>query len=243
MVLRVGEREIAANGPGRLLAVCWRQWRAERALARRGIEFRTTDANAAKAAYASMSEAEFEAVNARQDWANWRTIPRSLNGILQNRPLRIVDLGCGTGGSTRVLAFYAPAGSRITGYELARPLLEIAATRDFRHKSGEPAEVDFVCQGVAQELCGPDGKSLEPESVDLASASGVVGHHFDAKSIRLLVRELSRVIAQGGLAALDVGPKLSAHELVLAMSAAGFERIRRRRSWLFDPTGQVVFRK
>lgn len=242
-VLRIDEREIRTNGPGRLPAVCWRQWRAERKLARRGIAFRTTDVQSAGAAYAAMTEAEFEAVNGRQDWANWRTIPRSLTGLLPNRPLRIVDLGCGTGGSTRVLAFYAPAGSNITGYELAPPMVDVALTRTYLHHSGEAADVDFVCQGVAQRLCSADGRPLESGIVDLANASGVVGHHLNRESVRTLAGELRRVLPPGGLAALDVGPALSAADLTAAMSTAGFERLRRRRSWLLDPTGQVVFRK
>jgi len=35
-------------------------------------------------------------------------------------------LGCGTGSSTRVLAFYCPQGSHVTGYEVAAPLVETA---------------------------------------------------------------------------------------------------------------------
>src|SRR3954447_14332876 len=122
-----------------LLGVCWRQWRAERALARRGVHFRTTDLDALRAAYAAMSEPEFDAVNGRQDWANWRTIPRCLNGHVPDRPLRILDLGCGSGGSTRILAWYAPAGSHSTGYELAEPLVRVARARSYPHRSGEPA--------------------------------------------------------------------------------------------------------
>jgi len=119
-MLHIDERDVRRHGPGRLLAVCWRQWRAERALARRGVHFRTTDLAALAAAYAAMSDGEFDAVNGRQDWANWRTIPRSLSGHVPDRPLRVLDLGCGTGGSTRVLAFYCPAGSAITGYKVYR---------------------------------------------------------------------------------------------------------------------------
>ena len=70
-------------------------------------------------AYSAMSATEFDAINARQDWANWRTIPRAMNGHLPNHPLRVLDLGCGTGSSTRVLAYYCPVGSHITGFEIA----------------------------------------------------------------------------------------------------------------------------
>src|SRR5688572_24792267 len=122
-MLLIREDEIKANGPGRLLTVCWRQWRVERALAKRGIRFRGTSAEDVQAAYAAMTQDEFDAINGPQDWANWRTIPRALNGNIPDRPLRVLDLGCGTGSSTRVLAFYCPAGSRLTGYEIAEPML------------------------------------------------------------------------------------------------------------------------
>ena len=39
--LVLAARDVRRHGPGRLLAVCWRQWRAERALARRGVHFRS----------------------------------------------------------------------------------------------------------------------------------------------------------------------------------------------------------
>src|SRR3954469_15229830 len=112
-MLAISERDIRRHGPGYVLAVCWRQWRAERSLARRGVHFRATDPDPDRVAgaYAAMSPTDFDAINGRQDWANWRTIPRALSGRLPDRPLRVLDLGCGTGGSTRVLAFYCPAGS------------------------------------------------------------------------------------------------------------------------------------
>lgn len=108
-MLTITGREIRRHGPGNALGVCWRQWLAERRLARRGIHFRDTNLEAVSAAYGAMSAAEFDAINGRQDWANWRTIPRALSGHVPDRPLRILDLGCGTGSSTQVLAWYAPA--------------------------------------------------------------------------------------------------------------------------------------
>src|SRR5438046_7659342 len=143
--LLIPESEIRRHGPGHALAVCWRQWRAERALAKRGIRFRDTDPARVAAAYAAMSDADFDAINGPQDWANWRTIPRALSGHVPDRPLRVLDLGCGTGGSTRVLAFYCPPGSHITGYEIADPMLVYARRREYRQRDGKPANVDFVC--------------------------------------------------------------------------------------------------
>src|SRR6266849_3727812 len=146
------EAEICRHGPGNLLSVCIRQWQAELKLARRGIHFRSTDPQQVAAAYRAMTAPEFDAVNGRQDWANWRTIPRALSGHVPVRPLRVLDLGCGTGSSTAVLAFYCPAGSHCTGYELADSLLSVARRRTFLHRNGQPARVDFVCQGVTETL-------------------------------------------------------------------------------------------
>jgi SAM-dependent methyltransferase len=240
-LLIIPEDEIRRHGPGNVVGVCWRQWRAERTLARRGIHFRTTVPEEVGAAYAAMSDQEFDAINGRQDWANWRTIPRSLNGRVPDRPLRVQDLGCGTGSSTRVLAFYCPGGSAITGYELAQPLVDIARRKVYRHRTGQPAHVDFVCQGVTDILQEPDGRAVVTGSVDVVNASGVVGHHLNAVTVRPLVAEVRRVLRPGGLAMLDVGPSLGARELTDIMQAAGFCSLGRCRSWVFDPTGQVVF--
>jgi SAM-dependent methyltransferase len=240
-VLHIDERDIRCHGPGHLLGVCWRQWRAERALARRGVRFRTTDLAALATAYAAMSDREFDAINGRQDWANWRTIPRALSGHVPDRPLNVLDLGCGTGGSTRVLAFYCPAGSQITGYELAAPLVEIARRRPYRHGDGRPASVAFCCQGVTEPLRQPAGPPVEDGSVDVVSASGVVGHHLDAITVRPLVTELRRVLRVGGVALLDVGPTLGDAALSSLMTAAGFSRRGHHRSCFLDRTGQVIY--
>jgi SAM-dependent methyltransferase len=242
-LLLIPEREIRQHGPGNALAVCWRQWRGERALARKGVRFRGADLQVIAAAYAAMTDAEFDAINGRQDWANWRTIPRALSGHFPNRPLTVADLGCGTGSSTRVLAFYCPPGSHITGYELVPALVEVARRRPYRHRSGCPAMVDFVCQGVTESLRRPDGTRVPDGGLDLVNASGIVGHHLRADTARPLVAELQRTLRADGIAMLDVGPTLRDAELTRAMTAAGFVRLGRWRSWWFDPTGEVVFRR
>lgn len=241
--LFIPERVIRRHGPGNALAVCWRQWRAERALARRGVHFRGADLQAVIAAYSAMTQEEFDAINGRQDWANWRTIPRCLSGHVPDRPLRALDLGCGTGASTQVLAFYCPAGSHITGYEFAAPLLDFARRRTYLHGSGALARVDFRCQGVTETLCNAVGHPLADRSVDLINASGVVGHHLDPSTIQPLIVEIQRLLISGGVAALDVGPTLPKKNLLELMTQAGFHLRGHFKSWWLDPTGQAVFER
>ena len=161
---------------------------------------------------------------------------------MPDRPLRVADLGCGTGSSTRVLAFYCPEGSHIVGYELVPALLTVARSRTYCQRGGHPALVAFVCQGVTEPLRQPDGTLVPERSLDLVNASGVVGHHLDTTTVGPLVAELQRVLITGGLAMLDVGPTLPAAELTRIMTEAGFTRLGHWRSWWLDPTGQVVFR-
>lgn len=241
--LHIPPRDIRRHGKGNALAVLWRQWRTERRLAQRGLHFRATDPEKVGQVYAAMTEEEFEGINARQDWANWRTIPRALSGNVPDRPLRVLDLGCGTGGSTQVLAFYCPPGSHVTGYELAAPLLEFARRRKYPRRDGEPATVDFRCQGVTERFLNATGYEIAAASVDVVSASGVVGHHLNGDTVGVLIEELTRVLTGEGVAALDVGPSLGEPELKRRMEAAGFKTVGRFKSWFGDPTGQVVFRK
>jgi SAM-dependent methyltransferase len=243
VMLVVAEEQIRRHSPGNALGVCWRQWRAERALARQGIRFRFTDPEEVAAGYVAMTAEEFDAVNARQDWANWRTIPRCLSGNVPDMPLRILDLGCGTGGSTRVLAWYAPPGSHVTGFEMAEPLVAIARRRTYPDRSGGAARVDFVCQGVTEPLRDGQGSVVADGSVDAVNASGIVGHHLGTQKIEPLPTELRRVLRPGGIAMLDVGPTLRERELTRLLGEAGFCKLGHCRSWWFDPTGQVIFRR
>jgi SAM-dependent methyltransferase len=241
--LVIPERDIRSQGPGPVLRVCWRQWRAERKLARRGVHFRTTALADIAAAYAAMTRAEFNAINGRQDWANWRTIPRALSGHVPNRSLRVLDLGCGAGSSTEVLAFYCPAGSWITGYEVAGPLLDFAARREYRQRHGALQEVDFVAQPIHETLRDADGDPVPGGSVDVVSSSGVVGFHLDEETVGPLLAELDRVLRPAGVALIDVGPTLGARALRELAAGAGFRCLGRYRSWLGDPTGQLALKR
>ncbi len=187
-----------------------------------------------------MAMDDFEGINARQNWVNWQTIPRAMSGLVPNRPLTIMDLGCGIGSSTSVLAFYAPQGSRILAYEISRPLVGIARNRAYLNRLGERADVRFRCQSITTTLRPCDGVALS-QGIDLVNSSGVLGHHFNVNTMQLLAGQIKVVIRPGGLAMLDSGPTLSTTDLVGAMTSAGFVEVRRCRSWFLDPTALIVF--
>src|SRR5262245_25002913 len=58
----------------------------------RGLPFRSPRAEEVRGAYGGMQPWELEGINARQAWANWRTIPRNLEGRVQGRALSAIDL-------------------------------------------------------------------------------------------------------------------------------------------------------
>lgn len=243
LTLKSGLRPLEGTtqkGSDGLLAVCWRQWRAERALKARGIDFRTTEPSAALEAYSSMTSDEFAAINGRQAWANRRTIARSLRGLLPGRALLVLDLGCGTGESTRVLASLLPAGSQVIGIEFASRLVELAREHDVARRD---VAVQFIVGSVTETYRDGAGGALPDESVDVVNASGIFGHHLDGPDAEAAANEIARVLKVAGIAAIDVGPRLSASDLKRLMKARGFTPIRRTRSNPFDRTGQVVFRK
>ena len=73
-------------------------------LAAVGVQY-LCQGEAARQAYQRMTITEFMRINARQAWANWRTISLNLHGQLPiDRPLTVIDLCCGMGDSTGVLA-------------------------------------------------------------------------------------------------------------------------------------------
>ncbi len=235
------QRAAIPRGSENLLLVFWRQWRTERALRDRGIDFRTTVPEDAQRAYSSMTPAEFVAINGRQAWANRRTITRSLAGLVPDQPLAAIDLGCGIGESTRVLASLLPAGSRVLGIEFAPPLVDVA--REFSSNAISSCDVRFVVGSIVETFIDEDGTPIDADSIDVVNASGIVGHHLDPPDAESTAEEIHRVLKPRGIASLDVGPKLSAKRLTALMDYLGFDRLRRTRSHPFDRTGQVVFRK
>ena len=142
-----------------------------------------------------------------------------------------------------MLAYFCPAGSHITGFEIAEPMLAFARRRVYRHRDGMGAKVDFVCQAVTERLREPNGASLAGGSADLIAASGVVGHHLKPDSFLPLLAEIVRVLAPDGVAMLDVGPTMPGPVLKSLMAAAHFSFLGHYRSWFGDQTGEMMFRR
>ncbi|MBL9091640.1 MAG: class I SAM-dependent methyltransferase [Planctomycetaceae bacterium] len=208
------------------------------------INFRTTENAQACAAYSAMSVAEFADVNRRQAWANWRTIPRNLSGRLPNAPLSIIDLCCGTGDSTEVLAFYAAPGSRIVGLEWSEAFVRAARRREFHDRHHRRASVRFHRQSVLDTFCTEPGRAVRDASIDLVNASGAVGCHFDADEVFTLAEECARVVKLGGLALVDSGTdEMPRSVLKRIFEDVGFRTIGAARSCMLDRRRQLCLRR
>ena len=249
-VLILSERQIRRiardHGPEQTIVTivarqAWHEWRIR--LATR-TSFRHRTNAAAVSAYCEMDGDEFAGINARQAWANWRTIPRNLSGHLPNRALRIVDLCCGIGQSTAVLAYYAAPGSTLLGLEYNPRFVGLARQRAYRHAEGDAAEASFMAQSVLDTFRDNSGAALGAGSVDLINASGAVGCHFDHAASVGLAAEVARVLAPGGLALIDSGPAGTPGDDLRAIFADhGFISLGHARSCMVDRYRQLRLRK
>jgi SAM-dependent methyltransferase len=208
------------------------------------IQFRSRRNAEACRAYCAMNALEFEGINAPQRWSNWRIIPRSLNGRAPDRPVKALDLCCGTGQSTQVLAHYLAPGSEILGLEYNPRFVEVARGRAYRTRTGLQARVAFVAQSVLTTFRDPAGTALPERSVDVVNSCGAVGCHFDEDATATLAAEVDRVLRLGGLAMIDSGPGGSSPAQVEAIfTARGFAVLYRARSCRLDPYRHICFRK
>jgi SAM-dependent methyltransferase len=248
-VLRISEKTIRAVAQRRgpkcsLTSICVKYAIAAAKIRWKRIVFRENRNHLACAAYSRMQLAEFQAVNARQAWANWRTIPRNLAGRLPLRPLFVLDLCCGIGESTEVLAYYCAPGSLILGLEFNRAFVAAARARRYSDRSGQPADVGFVAQNVLETFRDGSGQPIAPNSVDLINASGAIGCHFDGDATAILARQCARVLKDGGLALIDAGREgTCARELVRLFAEQGFQPVHKARSCVFDRYWQLCLQK
>jgi SAM-dependent methyltransferase len=210
----------------------------------RNILFRERRNHLACEAYGQMQLREFQAINARQAWANWRTIPRNLAGRAPQRPVLALDLCCGIGDSTEVLAYYCTPGSTIVGLEFNPMFVRAARLRRYRHASGVDANVSFIIQNVLETFRQDDHARVAPESVDLINASGAIGCHFDATATAIIARECERVLKPNGLAFIDAGPEGTGSDDLMSLFAQhGFRPVHRARSCIVDRYWQICLRK
>jgi SAM-dependent methyltransferase len=251
-VLTVGEPRVRARraasplrSPLSLVGILVRQACHELRVRRlRGIAFRTSRNDEACRAYAALRLWEFEGINERQAWANWRTIRRNLQGRAPRRPVSAIDLCCGTGDSTEVLAWCLEPGSSILGVDADPRFVAAARQRCYLTRRGRPADVRFGCQSVLEPLCDDAHEPIADASVDVVNASGAVGCHFEAKATALLAAEVDRVLRPGGLALIDCGPDgTSPRQLREIFEALGHRAIHRARSCAFDRYWQLCFCK
>jgi SAM-dependent methyltransferase len=230
---------------GALLRVVLRQASHEARLrGLRNIRFRSRHNDQAVRAYSAMDPWEFEGVNARQAWANWRTIPRNLDRRAPNAPVRAVDLCCGTGQSTQVLAYYLAPGSEILGLEYNPRFVTVARGRTYRTREGGPAHVSFHAQSVLEPFRDHSGVPLPAQSVDVVNSSGAVGCHFEKGTTARLAAQVDRVLRPGGLALIDSGRSGTTEDEVRAIfGERGYHVLNRARSCAFDRYLQICLRK
>lgn len=102
------------------------------------------------------------------------------------RPVRALDVGCGTGNLT---AHLIRSGATVTAADLSGKFLELVSRR-------------FLGAGLegTQQLNGTDLRPLADGSFDLVATYSVLHHVPDYLS---LVREMARVTAPGGIVLID----------------------------------------
>ncbi|HOX05044.1 MAG TPA: methyltransferase domain-containing protein [Planctomycetota bacterium] len=116
---------------------------------------------------------------------------RLIAGLRLDRPMAVLDIGCGTGSLTLDLHGAMPAGdgSRVLGIDAAEAMIAVAG-RKVRGRAG----LEFRA-ALAEEL------PCAPESFDRA-ASAFFFHHVHYRLKRRILEELWRVLRPGGRAAI-----------------------------------------
>lgn len=231
--------------PEGLAALFLRQAWAELLVSVAGrLRFRAGENDRAVRAYCAMSVTEFEGVNARQRWANWRTIPRSLHGRLPAGPCRVVDLCSGVGDSAEVLACYLPEGSEILGLEYNPEFVRRANGRAYRDGAGRPVKARFRAQSVLEPFREGDGSLLPDGSVDLVNCCGALALNFGESQLDRIAGEIRRVLRKGALAAIDAPASRDGQEgMVRLFDRRGFEALGSARSCFLDRFSQICFRR
>jgi SAM-dependent methyltransferase len=233
---------IAQHAPLRsLLPAVVRQFAAD--LRQQGAAF-FNENGIARGAYARLSAQDLRDINRRQQWAAWRAIPRSLSGVVENKPLSVIDLCCGVGDSTEVLAHFLPRGSQILGLDFQTLFVDAAARRDYKHRSGAAASTRFSVQSILEPFRDVNGAAVPMESVDLVHAIGAFSVNFTPQQTLLSVVHAWRVLKTHGVLILDLKKSGAEREEILkGIRHAGFAHIHSAKSCTLDRSRQECFRK
>lgn len=242
LIRKIAQQRLKNNNIAKLFFVqTCSEWRL---LLLKQVNFRRRQNKKACKAYCEMTIGEFELINARQQWANWRTIPRNLSGCLPNHPIRAIDLCCGTGQSTEVLSCYLPLGSKILGLEFNPEFVKKAQSKTYLHRTGKLSSVAFRAQSVLEPFHDDRGNLIDDGSIDLVNSSGAVGSHFDIQATQNLAHEIARVTRLGGLATIDCGlPGTDKNQVTKIFKNSGFIMLHSAKSCFFEPFSQVCFQR
>lgn len=215
---------------------------------RAGLRFRFVDRGRVADAYDSMTPEQFRLVNEPQVWIETRQLPRVLSARVPKLGASIVDLGCGPGTSTAIIARYADPTWTIWGIDLSATLIGRARERVSRGEfvsgvGGEPVTIRprFFNQSMTEPWVS--GQLIADESIDLVNSSGVVGHHLSEEDVRAVLHEARRVLKPGSFLALDSGPRIGPRTLSRLMAESGFIDPRLIRAYAFDLRPKVVAQK
>jgi release factor glutamine methyltransferase len=157
-------------------------------------------------------------------------------GVTTAEPVRVLDVGTGSGCVAITLALEAPA-TRLLATDTSTSVLEIA--RANAHRLGAGARIDYQVADLADGLSGvfdvivsnppyvrePDRSSLAPEVRDHEPGAALFAGPDGLDVIRRLVPSAFAALAPGGWLAIEIGYGQAATVLQL-FADAGFTDVR-----------------
>ncbi|BAC92312.1 class I SAM-dependent methyltransferase [Gloeobacter violaceus] len=180
-------------------------------------------------------------------WPNETWVRDCLVKAVTRPPGRILDLGCGTGSTTVLLARAFP-GARVTGLDLSADMLVAARLKAKREK-------------LAVEWLHGDARAsgLPEASFDLVSAS-LLFHETPPDEVPVILAEMHRLLVPGGQCLILDGAQstlrrvewlgeifeepfigaYAAGDLACDLAAAGFGAVRTEEHWLIHQVSRGV---
>lgn len=204
------------------------------------------DAKIVAEGFGALRGADFDEYNLPQVWVERRQIPQAVHGRVPMRDAVVLDLGCGPGTSTEVLAYFADPSWTIIGYDLVEHSIKAARERaargGFRSRAGTVIHPLFECQNIAQPLL-LRGQPLKEGTVDFVISGGVVGLYLRPADVEKLIRDLRRIVKPGGYVALDSGPSVPPETLRAIARENGLAFRTIAKSFWIEPRPKLVFQR